>query len=883
MSARGKRRGHDPNEVTGKATPPADHAAQRAAMLRQGAAASAGLAQRARRMEDNPFRFPVFPKAATPPSGTMAQDAALKMAYDDASGAWASGGYADTVQFPGYNYLSELAQQQEYRVLSETIADDATRKWVDFDVTGDDAEADRRLTQDPKGEAERRADPDERRKRVKQAGKGDKVKALKDDQDRLGLRETFYALSRDDGLFGRSHLYMNFGEDLGSRVTELSTLIGDGRDDVSHAKVGRGAFKSVKVVEPNWSYPMGYNAVNPLMDNWYRPSTWYVMGTPIDGSRFLTLVSRPVPDILKPAYGFGGISLSQLAHKYIRIWLQTKQATADLIRNFSVMVLMTDLSTLLSPTEGAGGLIARADLFNAVRDNQGLMVLNKDSEDFKNVSASLSGLSELQSQAQEHMASVSRIPLVKLTGISPSGLNACLTGETLILTDRGQVPIRDVTLLDKVMTRRGFAKLTFSGATKYATELIEIRTKDATLRCTPNHPIWIPSTNAFVAAENVRVGHRLLLIGGKNVAQNTRPPSLGVEDGGGKIQQGITRRLIREQNDLFSFTEQCGRSIADLFPTAITFTIVTAIKKTIKSAILKLCGVLITQHSMVSTLVLAPTAVRLSRNEFCAPTAARNFQSKNFRANGNFVATNASLRTEELKNRLKQNPNRFAFAEFAKTLFSRSEKTQSSVLVNALRQAKTVLDICARIIFRTPKSGEIISIKRLQATELVYDLTVERGCLPEFFANGILVHNSSEGEIRVYYDSIAAYQNRSLRPLLVKVSNFQQLSLFGEVDPEITLRFEPLWELTDAELGDKQKADAERHQLYVDMGVVSSADVRRIITDDPELPYTNLDPDDVPDLLEEEEQGGLEPVGGRPDPQAQELADNSSNKKNDQS
>ena len=566
MSARGKRRGHDPNEVTGKATPPADHAAQRAAMLRQGAAASAGLAQRARRMEDNPFRFPVFPKAATPPSGTMAQDAALKMAYDDASGAWASGGYADTVQFPGYNYLSELAQQQEYRVLSETIADDATRKWVDFDVTGDDAEADRRLTQDPKGEAERRADPDERRKRVKQAGKGDKVKALKDDQDRLGLRETFYALSRDDGLFGRSHLYMNFGEDLGSRVTELSTLIGDGRDDVSHAKVGRGAFKSVKVVEPNWSYPMGYNAVNPLMDNWYRPSTWYVMGTPIDGSRFLTLVSRPVPDILKPAYGFGGISLSQLAHKYIRIWLQTKQATADLIRNFSVMVLMTDLSTLLSPTEGAGGLIARADLFNAVRDNQGLMVLNKDSEDFKNVSASLSGLSELQSQAQEHMASVSRIPLVKLTGISPSGLNA-----------------------------------------------------------------------------------------------------------------------------------------------------------------------------------------------------------------------------------------------------------------------------------------------------------------------------SSEGEIRVYYDSIAAYQNRSLRPLLVKVSNFQQLSLFGEVDPEITLRFEPLWELTDAELGDKQKADAERHQLYVDMGVVSSADVRRIITDDPELPYTNLDPDDVPDLLEEEEQGGLEPVGGRPDPQAQELADNSSNKKNDQS
>ena len=57
------------------------------------------------------------------------------------------------------------------------------------------------------------------------------------------------------------------------------------------------------------------------------------------------------------------------------------------------------------------------------------MVLDKDSEEYFNVSTPLGTLDQLQAQAQEHMASVSRIPLVKLLGISPAGLNASSEGE----------------------------------------------------------------------------------------------------------------------------------------------------------------------------------------------------------------------------------------------------------------------------------------------------------------------------------------------------------------------------------------------------------------------------------------------------------------------
>jgi hypothetical protein len=54
-----------------------------------------------------------------------------------------------------------------------------------------------------------------------------------------------------------------------------------------------------------------YNAINPLKGDWYNPQTWYVMGQEIHGSRLPTFIGHPVPDMLKPAYSFGGLSLSR--------------------------------------------------------------------------------------------------------------------------------------------------------------------------------------------------------------------------------------------------------------------------------------------------------------------------------------------------------------------------------------------------------------------------------------------------------------------------------------------------------------------------------------------------------------------------------------------
>ena len=151
--------------------------------------------------------------------------------------------------------------------------------------------------------------------------------------------------------------------------------------------------------------------------------------------RLLTFIQHPVPDLLKPAYSFGGLSWTQMLKPYVDDWLRTKGSVADLIRNFSIIVMLTNMSATL---QGGGGeeLRLRAAMFNSFRDNRGLLMADKDTEDIKNVAVPLSSLDLLQAQAQEHIASVAQTPLVKLLGVTPSGLNASSDGEIRTYYDR---------------------------------------------------------------------------------------------------------------------------------------------------------------------------------------------------------------------------------------------------------------------------------------------------------------------------------------------------------------------------------------------------------------------------------------------------------------
>lgn len=305
-----------------------------------------------------------------------------------------SQGYA----WPGFMILADWSQVPEFRRPAEIYAREMTRKWIKFQASGD-------------------------------VNKSDKIKQIEAEFKRLNVQAVFREAIQQDGLFGRSQIYIDVGVDVDNDYDELKTAL-----VVEPEKIGRSSLKRLTVIEPMWSYPNRYNANDPLDITYYKPTSWFVLGKEIHSSRLLTVITRDVPDILKPSYAFSGLSLLQMIKPYVDNWLRTRQSVSDLVHSFTVWTLKTDLNALLQGG-AADSLIARAMTFNATRDNHGLNLINNGTEEFSNVSANLGSLDKLQAQSQEQMAAPTGIPLVYLTGITPTGLNASSEGEIRVFQD----------------------------------------------------------------------------------------------------------------------------------------------------------------------------------------------------------------------------------------------------------------------------------------------------------------------------------------------------------------------------------------------------------------------------------------------------------------
>lgn len=381
----------------------------------------------------------LFTPAAPPPAIKVP-----KLAMDDAAFqtlSWANQGifglsFAEGMAFMGYPELAILAQRAEYRSFADVISTEMTRKWIELKVATTDDEQqddsdedeDEQEEQDNLKGQDEEPDPDADEP-AKNDDKEGRIKELEEELERLNVKELFRKAAEYDSYFGRHHLFVELETGFKDKTrAELVSSIGAGDTEISLAKMKKGELRSIKSVEAIWCYPNQYNSNDPLDDHWYKAETWKVMSWDVHHTRLLTFVGREVPDLLKPAYAFGGLSMTQMAKPYVDNWLRIRQAVSDLVFNFSTNILKTDLS-ILNQEQGDQSLFERLDFFNAVKNNRGVMALDMKEEDFINVAVPLGGLEQLQAAAQEHMAAVSRIPIVKLLGIQPAGLNASSEGE----------------------------------------------------------------------------------------------------------------------------------------------------------------------------------------------------------------------------------------------------------------------------------------------------------------------------------------------------------------------------------------------------------------------------------------------------------------------
>lgn len=324
-----------------------------------------------------------------------ANDAAIGQCHSLLHHAISIMGMSAYPQFLGYGYLTGLAQNGLIRAGCEMIADEMVEKGITLTTKGNN-------------------DPD--------TDKQAKLDRLNELITKINLLPTLRKAVSISKYYGGSLVYMDFdGIDTASENL-LNPLI------LTKNELRGKKLRRLKVIEPYNLSPGQYNAADPLQEYYFKPRYWFVMGKAVDASRFLPPVQEnELPTILRPAYNFFGIPLAQIVLDAVAHFTECREAEARLLTKFSLTVFKTNLNEQLFSGGDWSQIDNRVNNFVQYRSNDGVMLIDKESEDIDIKSTSLAGVKDIVSQAMEIVAAYFNEPVTKMWGLTPSGFN---TGES---------------------------------------------------------------------------------------------------------------------------------------------------------------------------------------------------------------------------------------------------------------------------------------------------------------------------------------------------------------------------------------------------------------------------------------------------------------------
>lgn len=256
--------------------------------------------------------------------------------------------------------------------------------------------------------------------------KGDDLDALFEVERRLGLWAKIRELCTRARLFGGAALYLGVNR-------------GAPSDRIDAANVRQGDLSFIHVLNPN-QLTLGEIDRNPASPFYGEPEYYRLTdsnSTLVDPSRIIPLVYNPIPDQTFQATGLWGDPLLQS--------LKTVLTNSDLVHQ-TIAALLPELKadtiaipglgqTLLS-SEGEQQLtkrIAAAQLFQSMFNTRlldgGDGTANNPGDRWETRQLNVSGFPQLMDAFIARVAAETDIPLTRLAGTSPGGLNSSGTSE----------------------------------------------------------------------------------------------------------------------------------------------------------------------------------------------------------------------------------------------------------------------------------------------------------------------------------------------------------------------------------------------------------------------------------------------------------------------
>lgn len=326
----------------------------------------------------------------------------------------------------------------------------------------------------------------------------------------------------------------------------------------------------------------------------------------------------------------------------------------------------------------------------------------------------------------------------------------CFVGDTMVATDHGDVPIKDVKIGDRVLTRFGYSNVYNSLCTSRNTRYFFVTLCGETLRCTYDHPIY--TDRGFVPAYQLRVGDTIVkLIDGKlcrerlqrtTVASSIATLMQNVRAIGDTLRVGL--RLTGRRQKSHS-TATCGSLSVVQFPKAIMFITLMAITAITQSTTWLCCWLMTMSRSI--------TRMFLKRLKKCGNKHCGTIETK--QPNGTTPKKGASGILKTLKNKWRNVSSRLTLANVvvrsSEAVLSRVASSagiiasQNGAETKALTTWSVFVQSVALNLLSIATQSRSIAASRVPLSIAgrceVYDISVDDA---EFFADGILVHNCSD-------------------------------------------------------------------------------------------------------------------------------------------
>jgi hypothetical protein len=329
----------------------------------------------------------------------------------------------------------------------------------------------------------------------------------------------------------------------------------------------------------------------------------------------------------------------------------------------------------------------------------------------------------------------------QVLGVLQDKNNHCIAEGALVTCERGPVRIEEVTTADRVLTRGGFRPVLFAGVTDIQRDILEVETTVGTVRCTPDHEIWVEN-KGMVRADALSYGDNVIGDGSwLNQSSGTERSTGDTQTAAAALIGSISsgRSLVERGPFIGTFGSSImARSLRDGMST-----ILTATRSTMT-------------YRILSALTQKATAKSIHSQPSVTPSRLPTSTLSGIRQRLGTEVQRGARSIERLAHWLTST---FAPIQSLVNIAARTSSRESSVALTASaptsarplpggRPESMMSSGNALAVYRSPPigtaspnlvHGRVLAVREAGQCERVYDLTVEEH--HEFFADGVLVSN----------------------------------------------------------------------------------------------------------------------------------------------